>query len=433
MAWSPSAVHRSWHTGQTYWHAPHSRHLSERTSNGVPIDRRWPRPRKPMALAVICSSHTRTQRPRTLLFSPINVNYLRDTAREWADRGFRGFLFDGVMASCVSDVWAVDGDPASRGDGDRLLAEVRACNDQCRRCGIDSNFVKVAFYEELPDWFDDAAWATVTGNLREGARFARLSGCAGVAIDTEYVAQQYAPGWEGYRKTPHPLPELKAKIQARWRTVVAAMLEQYPDMVLLTLPEGMLHYGELYMDILSGMLQACAGAGAPGGLHVMTEGTYHLTDPAALASYPDRVSAAVADDCPAPVVRYWRQRCSVAMGVWPLGYYREITGPDGKFLGWTGKKDVFGDKIVGSYADKSEWYSAAEFAEQMAGVNSFCPRYNWVYGHGDVFWQWTDEQLKTYRQGVHKSVGNATLPTVKNLAEYFAAIANPKLIRPTKQ
>jgi hypothetical protein len=371
---------------------------------------------------------TRPERPRTLLFSPMNANYLRETAAQWGERGFRGFLFDGVMASWPSDVWAVDGDPASRGEDDKLLQEVRACNDECRRHGIDSNFVKVAFYDELPDWFDDAAWAKLTENFRQGTRFAKLSGCAGMAIDTEYIAQQYNPGWEGYAKAPRPLPELKAKVRERWRTVIAAMLTEYPQMVLLTLPEGMLYYGELYWDLFTGMLQACADADAPGGLHLMTEGTYHMTAAAALARYPERVDTTIAEECPAPLVAYWRSRCSVALGVWPLGYYRAINDAAGKFVGWAGKKETSGDKVIGSYADKSEWYPVSKFGEQMAGVSTFCPKYNWVYGHGAVFWQWTEPELAKYQQCAHKSASNATLPTVPNLAEYFAVLAKPMTV-----
>lgn len=374
----------------------------------------------------------RSERPRTLLFSPMNATYLRDTAKSWADRGFRGFLFDGVMASCISDVWATDGDPKTRDEDDALCREIKACNDECRRYGIDANFVKVAFYEELPDWFDDGAWTQLAGNLRQGARFARMSGCAGVAIDTEYVAQQYDPGWAGYQKAPRPLPELKAKARERWRMVIAGMLQEYPAMVLLTLPEGMIHYGPLYNEVFAGMLQACADADAPNGLHVMTEGTYQMTSPAALAKYPARVSTLIEEEFPGPLAEYWRRRCTVAMGAWPLGYYRPITDAAGTFVGWAGKQETFGDTVIGSYADKSEWYTPAVFKEQMAALNTFCPRYNWIYGHGCVFWQWTEAELKKYQATAQRSVGNATLPTVPNLAAYTDSIAKPMLVKQTE-
>lgn len=368
---------------------------------------------------------TRTERPRTLLFSPMNIGYLHDTAKAWAERGLRGFLFDEVMWSWSSDVWAADGDQATRGEDDALLKALRACNQECRRFGIDSNFVKVAFYEELPDWFDDAAWTRIAANFREGARFSRLAGCAGMAIDTEYVAQQYDYGWKGYANSPRSRDELAAQVRERLRAVVKGMLEEFPDMVLLTLPEGMLHYGPLYTEVFRGMLQACAEADAPQGLHVMTEGTYHLTAPGALSRYAQRVETMIREEFPAPLFDYWHRRCTVAMGAWPLGYYRAINDADGKFLGWAGKKETTGDRIVGSYADKGDWYPPAVFAEQMAGLNTFCPRFNWIYGHGCVFWQWSPEEKERYSHGPHKAVGNAVLPTVGNLQEYFSVLAKP--------
>ena len=209
------------------------------------------------------------------------------------------------------------------------------------------------------------------------------------------------------------------------------MLDEFPDMVLLTLPEGTLYYGPLYTEVFRGMLEACADADAPNGLHVMTEGTYHLTAPGALSRYPTRVEATIKDEFPAALADYWRRRCSVAMGAWPLGYYRAVNGADGKFLGWSGKKDAFGDTITGSYADKSEWYTPAVFAEQMAGLNTFCPRFNWIYGHGCVLWQWSESEQQKYKRSPHKAIGNAALPTVKNLQEYLDVIAKPMIATET--
>jgi hypothetical protein len=371
---------------------------------------------------------TRRERPRTLMFSPMNVNYLRATAPAWAARGFRGFLFDGVMGSWDTDVWAVDGDAKSRDESDGLLREVRDCNRACRRVGIDSNFVKVAYYSDLPDWFDDTAWARVTRNFREGARFSRLAECAGMAIDTEYTAPQYNPDWPGYAAHKHPLNEMKQQVRRRFHDVVAAMLQEFPDMPLLTLPEGTMYYGELYQDMLSGMFEAMAEKQAPGGLHVMTEGTYHLLEPSALARYARDLQDTLLEELPPQYADYWKRRCSIALGAWPLGYYRQIFDAAGKDLGYGGKQEIYGDKIIGSYGDKSAWYSPADFARQMAGLNAFSTRYNWIYAHGAVFWQWSDAEQRQYTAGAHKTASNATLPTAPNLNAYFAVIAKPQLV-----
>jgi|GEM_PF-1588477 len=362
-------------------------------------------------------------RPRTLLFSPMNINYLRDTAPFWGEHGFNGFLFDQVMYSWSSDVWAADGNARTRGNDDDLLQELRSCNTACLVNGIDSNFVKVAFYEELPNWFDDAAWTAINENFRQGARFAKMGGCAGVAIDTEYIAYQYDPDWEGYGNYPHNLPAMKAKVRERMRAVTEAMLQEFPNMVFLTLPEGMLYYGELYTDLFAGMLEGMADAGASGGLHVLTEGTYHMLSSGSLAAYPDRVNAIIAE-YPPPLASYWRKRCSVAIGMWPLGYYRPIYDADGNFLGYSGKEEDFGNQLVGSYADKSAWYPPEVFALQIDAVNASYPAYNWIYGHGDVFCQWSQEQLHYYQQFTHRSFGNAVLPTDPNVDAYLDVIAN---------
>jgi len=200
-------------------------------------------------------------------------------------------------------------------------------------------------------------------------------------------------------------------------------------MVLLTMPEGSLFYGEIYTDLLGGMLQACADADAPGGLHVLTEGTYHQTDPASLAAYPETVADAIVEQLPGKVAEYWTKHCTVALGAWPLGYYREVRDASGKVLGWSGRKETFGDRIVGSYADKSGWYPPDEFARQMAGLAAFSPRYNWVYAHGATFWQLSEEEAARYARRAHKSMSNATLPVVKDLQAYLDAIGARKTLR----
>lgn len=375
---------------------------------------------------------TRPNRPRTILNSQINVNYLRDTAADWAKRGFRGFNLLGIMNSQNSDVWASDGDATTQGENDAMLKAVQDCNTVCKKVGIDSNFVKVGLYKSLPDPFDDAAWKKITEKFRQGARFAKLSGCVGISLDTEYVSKQYQPTWPGYAKNPHPLPELKAKFKQRWNDITAAMLQEYPDMVLTILPAGIVHYGELYQDLFTGIISAMAKTQAPGGVHVMTESSYHMVSISALGNFANKVQTETQKALPADLVPYWKKYCSVALGAWPLGYYRAIM-KDGKRIGWSGREETFGDKIVGSYADKSAWYTPEIFKIQMTGINTFSPRYDWIYAHGDVFWQWTEEQKKHYEGMTNNRIFNVLLPTVPNLQEYFDVLAHPQFAEVEKE
>jgi hypothetical protein len=63
----------------------------------------------------------------------------------------------------------------------------------------------------------------------------------------------------------------------------------------------------------------------------------------------------------------------------------------------------------------------------MAGLNTFSPKYNWIYAHGAVFWQWSEADKTKYLAGAHQAASNATLPIISNLDEYFKSIQQPGL------
>ena len=78
-----------------------------------------------------CSEAPDTGNPRTLLFSPISPEYLQNTAADWAQTGFNGFLLSNIMSNWSDDIWSTDGDSASRDANDLTLQRVLACNDAC--------------------------------------------------------------------------------------------------------------------------------------------------------------------------------------------------------------------------------------------------------------------------------------------------------------
>lgn len=370
------------------------------------------------------------QRPRVLYFDAHLMSWA-DKAAEWKARGFSGAFISGIFHDVHSDPWAADGDPQTRGEDDKLLQECRAANAKCLQAGVDSNALKVAMYEDFPEPFDDAGWARLTANFREAARFARLAGFPCVAVDTEYTAYQFEPTWSGYAAGGHSAAELSAKMQERWAVITAAMVAEYPAMELLLLPEGAICYGPLWSAMLAGMIDGLIARQHAGGIHVFCEGTYQMRDPVNLSEYVVDVRETTARKLPEPARSYWRERGSVAVGCWPLGYYRAISDKDGKFLGWSGKAEVFGDAIVGSYADKSENYPLAEFAVQMAAARGFSGRYCWVYSHS---WSWSqmspeeDQYYKAHSVQPYSSQG-LMLPTVPNIAEYYKVTATSDVAR----
>jgi hypothetical protein len=355
--------------------------------------------------------------PKTLLFSPITPEYLKDTALDWKTNGFDGFLLSGIMRNWADDIWSTDGDSLTRGADDETFQGVKACNEVCRKAGIEDNFIKIAFYTHVPLWTDEEAWKSACRNFYEAARFASETGCRGIALDIEYVSEQYNLDWEGYDYEGYTSEELQKAAVRRGRELVRAMLDAFPDLVFLNLPEGITYYGPLAADLFKGMLQAMAEAKAPGGMFLMTEASYDMTSTLGLIHYAHTLNTKIVNILDKTSTAYWKKSGGIALGGWPLGYYRKIFDDQGEFIGWSGKEEKFGNEIVGSYADKSSRFPVDAFRSQYAGLLLGSTRYCWIYGHGATWWRYSEEDVRRY--GDNK---NARLPVDENLAAYKSVV-----------
>jgi hypothetical protein len=415
-------------------------------------------PTKTRAVELVPDPRPVAKQPKLLYFDA-NLMYWADHAAEWKARGFSGAFISGVFSDVHSDVWAADKDPKTRGEDDKLLQECKAANAKCRKAGIDSNVLKVAFYQDLPDPFDDVEYGKIATNFREAARFARMADFPCMAIDTEYTAYQFDPGWKGYDLKKHTADEYGAKWREQWRAIIAGVVREYPSVDLLVLPEGSVYYGRYWDDMFAGMIDALIAAKHKNGLHLFCEGSYQNRSPVGLQDVAEGVKEttvsllpprgaevprgagvspanAVAGETPAPrgVVspRDWfKANGDVALGLWPLGYYRAINDANGKFLGWSGRKELFGDKIVGSYADKGPNYTLGEFRIQCAAAREYTGKYFWIYGHGSAWWQMTPEEDARYKKESLQGYPSANylLPTVPDISEFYKIAASRQVLR----
>ncbi len=361
--------------------------------------------------------------PKTILFATIPFEYLADTAETWKSNGISGAMLGGIMRNWDSDIWELPDGERIVGDSNPLFKRIHGMNETCLKHGMDSNFIKVAFYSHLPDWFDDAGWKTLCDNFREGAIFARDSGCRGLAIDIEYIAEIYDLSWKSYLEPGYPKDRLRGQAAKRGAEIVASMLDVFPDMEILHLPEGMHFYGPLAADLFKGMLSETAHRKAPGGIHILTEMSYNATDPVWLVKFTQYLNEMIEEFSPGDEYNYWKENCSVSLGLWPLGYYRQIYDKDGKPLGWGGKKEKFGDKVIGSYADKSENYPVDDFRKQFAAAMMLSKRYIWIYCHGSVLWRLSEKEM-----GRYGGTESDRLPTVDNLEDYLSVIRERKVL-----
>ncbi len=182
--------------------------------------------------------------PKSLVFSITPDRIIAD-AEAWKTIGADGFFLEGVASEWSSDIWATDGKPFTIGESDETFQKVRRANEVCAKLGM-ANFLKVAFANPF-EWFNDTAWQHIEHNFRQFAIFARDSGCRGVALDIEYIGQQYVFDWPGYDYKGYTREDLIRKIRERATGVMRAIYDEFPgmeflvldrDIVTVTLPKG---------------------------------------------------------------------------------------------------------------------------------------------------------------------------------------------------
>ena len=366
------------------------------------------------------------ERVGTILFVTVSPLYLLEKAEYFGSNGVDGIMMSGLMGSWHSDVWAAnrytDDPPGTRvvGAENSLLKLCKRMNQACRDAGVEFNSVQVSVAQPVPDWFDDAGWATIVENFRQGAIFAREAGFAGIAFDHEYISDWYLLRNPRYSEPGYPPEaEIRRMVQRRGYEIMSAMLDEFPDMIFWLLPENPDNYdGWLGVDMFVGLTRGMAERDAPGGLHLCTERSYLNLRPCGLATINNWTSEsarfALRKAATPEVLDYWMRRCGLSMGIWPLGFYYEFKDSTGKPYGYTGKRSTYPGEWVGSYADKTENYPVENFEWQFAGARSLSRRFMWLYCHGTVLWRMTPEEMVRYR-----ATPNDTLPTVWNLPEYL--------------
>jgi hypothetical protein len=287
--------------------------------------------------------------PKTILFS-VGPDEIITNAQAWQRHGVNAFFLDFVARDWSSDVWAADGEPWTIGADDKTFQKTRQATAVARSLGSEV-FLKVAFDHPF-DWFHDTAWTQINNNFRQFAIFARDSGCNGIALDIEYIGQQYNYAWSGYDYKGYTRADLLRKVQERMTGVARVLYQEFPDMVFLTFPECGLSLGTA---IQVAWVEEAARRRAPGGVHYCTESTYRNPNIRYMLGYAALCNEMFHRLLSPRAWKYWQERCSLAAGVWPLGQDYQDTHDPGM--------------------------SVEEFRQGLAGSLMVSRRYNWIYSH----------------------------------------------------
>lgn len=335
------------------------------------------------------------EKPKVLLFSAVDSQYVADSLEFWGrDVGVNGF-----MLSYVADWWTPKNDIFKNVD---LLKNI---NTRGKQYGIDSNFLNTSLgHGELPLWTDDRAWPGVIDNFRNIAELIKRTGSKGIALDTEpYTVALFDSKAPRFKSTDRNT--LKAKVYQRGRETMLALTDVYPDIEVILLPEGAFYWYnpdhgsstvyELWIDYFNGM----ASVKNNKGIVVAGERTYSLTDRDSLIKVSALIDTTMKQHTENPV--FWDERCSVALGMWPLG--RE-------------------------YDNKSAHYSPAEFKRQFSQAASLSPKYIWIYDHGSAWFQLKAGDVVKYTRGGRAIWGKdyQQLPTDPHIDDYYSVLRDYK-------
>jgi hypothetical protein len=372
-----------------------------------------PLPPRPPVLTFEYADAKPANAPKVILFASINPRYMEEKADSFAAMGVHGNMFAKLMSNWGDDIWKLphrylqkdDGGDLSRspyrvvGEENPLFRACKRMNETCKAKGITENSVKIAYYKEVPDWFDDTAWARIAENFRQVAIFAKGAGFKGITLDIEYINRMYHTSWKGYDRPEYTRKAdslMLKQAELRGYQVLCAMLDEFPDMVYWSLPESIWMYGPIATAHTTGMIRAMAERDAPGGFHMSIENTYRRTRPWRMFHVLTAMERQMAEVLEPASHSYWKRRCSIAPGLWPLGVARKVTDSTGRTLGYTGRWEKFHGKVVGVLADKGGNYSSQEFQRQLGAMVTYGAPYIWIYCNGSVFWRMTEAERLEY-------------------------------------
>ena len=248
-----------------------------------------------------------------------------------------------------------------------------------KKAGAASNVLGI-YFPQNGDWpsaetlLSDEFTQKMRLHFARAAEAAKEMGFMGLSIDVEYPYPRYQVDNKIYTYENYTARDLLKAAEKQGKAVIAAVIEKFPQAVIIVLP-GSLHCRPISQAFQLGMLEMMAEKDAAGGLHFGTEFTYSMSDP--ITYFATTVTEDVglhllADE---KVVDYWKRRCSMAPGVWPL-HMVETGSKHYKMRPW---KDEVKD-----------------MEKQMAILRTVSAKYMWSYSGAPVWYVYTDALGKKY-------------------------------------
>ncbi|MCA9434598.1 MAG: hypothetical protein KC978_02360 [Candidatus Omnitrophica bacterium] len=314
--------------------------------------------------------------PKTLAYSAQPTPYFDDHADEVAEIYDGLFFTVGSWDTGVLSNLGIDGaTPAQNDWKDQAARNLK----NLRESGVTENLLGVSFGSSeawpspetlLSEDFSDK----MVRHFQQVGQSAKELGFRGVSIDPEYPYPRYELDHEVYTYEGYTIDDLLNAAAKQGREVMAALLDEFPDAVVFLLP-GELWDRPIVRAFTTAMIETMADRDAPGGMHLGYERAYCLLDPVSQVAIPRVGDCAAEALLEGDTLDYWKRRCTVAPGVWPLHMIE------------TGAKD---------YPVRPWDEELAELRDQMRVLRRVAKRYTWSYSGRPLWYLPTEETEKKY-------------------------------------
>jgi|GEM_PF-3648079 len=328
--------------------------------------------------------------PKTLIWCYTDFDELQANAKTWHDtKGIDGFIFCFVNDYNAGPVrWDSGAEKIAS-----LYKKLPETVSALRKAGIDSNFVHANMDDPTFDWFDQSRIDKMISTFKALGKMAKMSGCRGVAIDTE----PYSPKvWDPSGYPAEKQSELSKRIHEVGAAVMDAILSEYPDAEIIILPEGS------YVDLKNApggyniyhywiqFIRGLVSSKPKQGITVLTECGYFWKDPIQITMMHSEFNASMVLGLEDSM--YWLSKCSIGHGATVMG---------------------------GGKEGKQSWQTPKEFAVQWKMMSELSTRYRFVFSYESGF--------ICYPEAVKKlGIKSFATPLPKNADAYFKILRDSR-------
>lgn len=323
--------------------------------------------------------------PGGLLCAPVNLSWAADHAGYWQEKGFGGFLVQGVFHLMDTDMDAVAADAP-------LVGEIRSANQRLKEQGISENFLYVEMAPEEAWFTTPELTQRLMASFGAAGDFCREAGLRGLALDTRSSSVIYDWQWDGYDLDSQPQETVRSAVRAFGRRAFRAVIGAHPETALIIIADDLPHAGPLWFDLFDGLVES-VGAADSIPLHLLVRAGCQETRPDALRALARQTQGLamlqLRDDSQA----IWRRQGAVGLGMTPFSY--------------EGESPV-------SYC------SSESFRVQALAAKAYSHTYAWVDAPLGGWWRVTADDMTKYlglRQGYPAGVVE-TLPLLPDADQY---------------